>query len=91
MTVFELRNAQTRIKFDGPSMAACLGISHDQYRRYYYGHAEIPSQVARAVLELEQIQKTFDVQRDAEYCEYLNKKYPSGIGERVRLEPEAIN
>lgn len=59
MNVFELRAIQKRINFDAPSMAACLGVDHEQYRRYYYGHATIPTNIERAALELEQINITF--------------------------------
>ena len=59
MTVFELRAIQKRINFDAPSMAACLGVDREQYRRYYYGHAAIPANIERAALELEQINITF--------------------------------
>ncbi len=79
MEAKELREIQARIKFDAPSMALCLGLDYEQYRRYLYGAAVIPENVKRAALELEQVQKQFDIQRDREYCHFLDTHYPNGI------------
>lgn len=79
MTHTDLQQLQKRIKFDCRSMALCMGINYEQYRRYYYGHAVIPASVERAALELEQIQREFDIARDIEYCAFLDQQYPGGI------------
>jgi hypothetical protein len=54
-----LRDIQERIRFDAPSMAACLGITPRAYRNYLYDARQIPPHIARAALELEQINVTF--------------------------------
>lgn len=76
MTFIDLQALQERIKFDGPSMACCLGISHDQYRHYRSGHSKIPPNIERAALELEAV----------------NTEFMSGIGARVdeRLQKECV-
>lgn len=79
MTNLELQTIQRQIKFDAPSMAACLGISYDQYRRYYYGAVQIPESIERAVMELVAIEKEFDIQREKESLAFLEKHYPHGI------------
>lgn len=79
MTAKDLKDIQDRIKFDGPSMSTVLGVPYEQYRRFIYGAAEIPEKVARAALELEAIEKQFDISRDMEYCRFLEKSYPQGI------------
>lgn len=91
MTFKELQELQAAVKFDCVSMAACLGLDYEQYRRFYYGHTEIPEKVERAAFELKQMQKTFDIQRDEEYCDFLDTKYPQGFGEPIKLRPEPLN
>lgn len=75
----ELKAIQEKIKFDGPSTAICLGIDYEQYRRYLYGCAVIPDSVARAASELVAIEREFDISRDREYQEFLQRSYPQGI------------
>jgi hypothetical protein len=93
VTSQELQALQARIKFDSPSMASCMGIPYTTYKNYIYEYMNkhIPAHAERAALELEQIQKTFDVQRDEEYCRFLDAKYPQGFGEPVKLQPEPLN
>ena len=84
----ELKAIQEQIKFDGPAMSVSLGIAYEQYRRYLYGAAEIPEEVARAAQELVIIEQQFDVSRDREYCRFLDHHYPQGIvSECVEVEP----
>lgn len=91
MTAQELKKIETDIKFDAESMAVCLGLTTHCYRKYIYEENPIPERVARAALELVQIQKTFDIQRDLDYCAFLNAKYPQGFGEKVVLKPEPLH
>jgi len=79
MTPKELKAIQERIKFDGPATALCLGIDYEQYRRYIYGTTEIPESVARAAIELEAIEKQFDISRCREYDKFLDSHYPRGL------------
>lgn len=86
MTATELQELQERIKFDSPSMSACLGINYEQYRRYYYGHTEIPTTVERAALELETINVVFMQERyspGGSFDRELSKKYPFGIRSEI--------
>jgi hypothetical protein len=83
MTNIELQQLQKRIKFDAPSMALCMGIDYEKYRRFYYGHTVIPVNIERAALELEQIQKEFDIVRAKEHCQFLDTHYPRGIMSEV--------
>jgi hypothetical protein len=55
VTANELKDIQHQIKFDAPSMAACLGVPYHTFRNYIYGENEIPAKVERAALELVQI------------------------------------
>lgn len=71
MTAQELKNLQQRIKFDAPSMALYLGVSHDQCRKYLCGQTAIPPEVERAALELEHIEKQLDAQRLERYEAFL--------------------
>lgn len=59
MNAEQLQNIQKSINFDGPSMAICMGIDYEQYRRYYYGHTAIPDNIERAAMELQQINHKF--------------------------------
>lgn len=59
MTHTELKDLQDRIKFDAPSMAACLGVPYQTYRNYLYGVNAIPANIERAARELEQINAQF--------------------------------
>jgi hypothetical protein len=86
MTFQEIQDIQKRIKFDARSMAACLGIDYDQYRHYYYGHIKIPAGVARAAQEIENIEKEFDIKRDADYCQFLQEKFPFGVPNEARRD-----
>lgn len=82
MTHTDLQQIQQRINFDGPAMALCLGISHDQYRHYFYGHSKIPASIERAALELEQINATFMAERyspGGALDQELKQMYPGGI------------
>lgn len=82
MTSQDLQALQERIKFDAVSMSKCMGVPYNTYRNYLYEYVDkhIPAKAERAALELEQIQKTFDIQRDEDYCEFLNEKYSQGFG-----------
>ena len=86
MTAIGLRELQERIKFDAPSMAACLGVDYEQYRRYYYGHTEIPAKIERAALELEAINVVFMEERyspGGTLDQELAVKYPFGIRSEI--------
>jgi hypothetical protein len=83
MTAAELRDLQQRIKFDAPTMAACLGIDYDQYRRYYYGRAVIPAGVARAALALEVFERECDAARAADGVAAIELQFPHGIPSEV--------
>lgn len=56
MTHADLQDLQSRLNFDGPSMAVLLGIDTEQFRRYRYGKTPIPANVDRAAHELEGIE-----------------------------------
>lgn len=82
MDNIELQRIQKAIKFDALSMAACLGIDYEQYRRFHYGHTSIPSQIARAALELEQVQVRFMETRykpGGDFDKELDRLHPFGI------------
>ena len=82
MTSDDLKTMQKMIKFDAPSMAAGLGISHDQYRRYYYGHALIPPYIERAAIELVNVNLMFIQERykpGGDFDKLLDVLHPNGI------------
>ena len=86
MTHIELKSIQEEIKFDAPSMAACLGVSVRCYRNYLYGVNAIPPAVERAVLELRQINVTFI----AEMGERIdNRLQAEGFGAGIPREVSA--
>lgn len=68
----ELRELRTRIKFDMRSMATCCGVPLSTYARYEDGSAKVPAAVERAALELEQIDRQFNI----EMTERLNNAKP---------------
>ena len=74
MTAQDLKDLQQRIKFDAPTMSIYLGISYDQCRKYLCGQTAIPSEVERAALELEQMEKVLDAIRLEQYEEFLAKQ-----------------
>ena len=87
MTHTKLKAIQEQIKFDGPSMAAELGIDYEQYRRFVYGKAEITASVEKAVIDMAAREREFDIARDAEYCKFLDQHYPQGvISEAIDME-----
>ncbi len=55
----ELEALQARINFDTHTMAACLGVSLDDYQRYLSGSYKIPAHVKRAAFELDVIDREF--------------------------------
>lgn len=59
-------------------MACCLGISHDQYRHYLYGHSKIPANIERAALELEAVNTQFMAGMPARIDERLQKECVGG-------------
>lgn len=75
----ELRDLRERIKFDMRSFASCLGIPHTTLQRYEDSTAQIPPNIERAAMELEEIEKQFDVARLRVYDDYLAKQCPYGI------------
>ena len=79
MTANDLKNVQQRIKFDAPSMAACLGIPYQTYRNYLYGANAIPASVERAALALEEFERECDTAREAETEDLLQRQFPGGI------------
>lgn len=83
MTNTELRTIQETIKFDAPSMAACLVITTRCYYNYLYGVNKIPSQIERAALELEQINRQFIVDATARIDTIAARQFPGGIMSEV--------
>ena len=79
MLAKELQAIQDEINFDAPSMAACLKISYEQYRRYYYDHAKIPSSLEQAVLELRQTNIEFRESAPARIDADIFKHCPNGF------------
>lgn len=79
MTHLELQQIQKRLNFNGPDMSACLGIDYNQYRRLYYGHTAIPSNIARAAMELEQINNSFMAGLPARVDQRVRMEYPNGM------------
>lgn len=79
MTHTDLKAIQESLKFDAKTMSILLGIDYEQYRRYLYGTAAITETVARAAQELVNIEREFDIARDAEYCKFLDQHYPQGV------------
>ena len=77
MTNNELRDLRLRIKFDMRSMALCCGIALSTYSRYEDGTAAVPARIERAALELEQIDKRFNVESA---IRLRNVKYFMGAG-----------
>ena len=86
----DLKELQQRIKFDAITLAKCLGISHDQTRKYLCGQTTIPTEIERAALELEHVEKQLDAQRLANFEAKLSRSFPYGIGEKIKLQPEPI-
>lgn len=78
MTNLDLQALQDRIKFDAVSMACCLGISHDQYRHYLYGHSKIPANIERAAMELEAVNTEFMSGLPKRVDERLQKEFSGG-------------
>lgn len=79
MTSAQLRELQERIKFDAPSMAACLGLKLHCYRKYLYGENPIPEIVARHALELENINAIFINDLPKRVDAAADKEFPHGI------------
>lgn len=79
MTHTDLKAIQESLKFDAKTMSILLGIDYEQYRRYLDGAAAITETVARAAQELVNIEREFDIARDAEYCKFLDQHYPQGV------------
>ena len=79
MNPSDLQAIQKRIRFNAPSMAACLGIPYQTYRNYLYGANAIPASVERAALALEAFEKECDAKREAETEDLLRREYPGGI------------
>jgi len=65
MTNNELRDLRLRIKFDMRSMALCCGVALSTYQRYEDGTAAVPPHIERAALELEAIDKQFNIESKA--------------------------
>lgn len=79
MTAADLRSLQERIKFDGPSLATCLGIPYEQFRRYKSGHTAIPEAVERRLKEIEQINITFMAELPQRVDRQLQKEFKGGV------------
>lgn len=79
MTSTQLRELQDRIKFDAPSIAACLGLTLHCYRKYLYGENPIPEMVIRHALELENINTLFMSELPARVDAAVDKEFPHGI------------
>lgn len=79
MTHTDLQDIQTHINFDSRSMALCLGIDYEEYRRLYYGHKKITPQVERAAKELEQVNRQFMAEAPARIESRIAKEFPCGI------------
>ena len=77
-----------RIKFDAPTLASCLAISHNQCRKYLCGQTAIPKDVEERALQLEAEEKRLDETRLAKYEADLAKQ--PGFGLKVILLPEPI-
>ncbi len=75
----ELQALQKRIKFDARSMAACIGIPYDTYRNYFYGYNQIPPNIGRKALEIEQINITFMQDLPERVDERIRREFPQGI------------
>lgn len=72
----ELRELRLRIKFDMRSMALCCGVALSTFQRYEDGTAAVPSHIERAALELEQINKQFDIESEARINAEVLKQKP---------------
>lgn len=83
MTAAALQALQKRIRFDAPSMAACLGIPYQTYRNYRYGANAIPAHVERAALELERFERECDAAREADGVAVIDRQFPHGIPSEV--------
>jgi len=82
MTNIELQVIQNRTKLDGPSMALCMGVDYEHYRRLYYGTAAISEREARSAMEIDKINTEFmdrRYHRDDECGKEICAKYPGGI------------
>lgn len=86
MTHHELQSIQKEIKFDAPSMSACLGIPYNTYKNYYFNCNVIPEQIARKVLEIRQINITFIEELPARVDERIKKQFPYGFLSAMEVE-----
>lgn len=85
MTHTELQELQQLIKFDSPSLAACLGIPYQTFRNYYYGVNKIPANIERKALEIKQVNLTFMQELPARVDERVDREFPRGIPSEVSL------
>ena len=86
MTASDLQSIQKEIKFDCPSMAACLGIPYNTYKNYYYGVNEIPEQIAAKVSEIRRINLEFSATMPERIDAAITKYHPYGIISEVDKE-----
>jgi hypothetical protein len=71
MNAAELTAIRDSLKFDAVTLAACLGISHDQCRKLLCGQTKIAPEIAHAALERVHIEQALDRQRWAKYDAWL--------------------
>lgn len=84
MNPSDLQALQKRIRFNAPSMAACLDIPYQTYRNYLYGANAIPASVERAALDLERFERECDSAREAAGVAVIDRQFPHGIPSEVR-------
>ena len=86
MTFLELQAIQKEIKFDCPSMAACLGIPYNSYKNYFYGINAIPEQIAANVLIIRDRNIKHRDESPARIEAAIQKFHPYGIISEIDKE-----